>query len=362
MKLVAFTLYRYRLPLRPPLMLRGAPMSWRDGWIVELESDARVKGWGDIAPLPGFSRETMAQAGEQVESLAAAALGHAMDAQGIWSIAYARGRRLAPSAAFGFETAYLDALARASGLGLSAIVGEHAHAKVPVNALLTDLGGGAAESVQALAKEGFRCFKGKVGRAAVREEAARVRELCAALPVGATLRLDANRAWPLADAVWFAQQVHAPCIEYLEEPVADPEDLHEYCGEAPVRAALDETLVERGARALEAFDGVGAAVLKPTLLGGVVRSLDLAQRAWDLGITPTLSAAFESSVGLTALAHLAAVAQAEGAAAGLDTGRWLGKDVLDPPLDISGGHVDLERLSRTLSFLRPEALEKVAHG
>lgn len=362
MKLAHYTLYRYRLPLLRNLTIRGANASFREGFILELETDARTKGWGEVAPLPGLSSETLDEARRQVCDLAEAKLGQEMEAQAVWSRAYAPGSGLASSVRFGFECAWLDTLARHAGLGLHAMLADETHPRVPVNALLDDFEPASIEAIVALCQAGYRSVKVKVGRGAVRDEAHAVGELLARLPGPCRLRLDANRAWSLPDAIWFCRQVAYPRIDYIEEPVADIEDLHEFLGESPVPAALDETLVERGGRALREFEGIGAAVLKPTLLGGLVSTLSVAEAAWRNDVRPIVSATFESGVGTAALAHLAAVVQPPETAAGLDTYRWLSEDTMDPPLDLSAGVLDIEQLSRTLCILRMDQLEKVAHG
>ncbi len=362
MKLAHYALYRYRLPLLRPLTLRGADASFREGFILELETDTRTKGWGEVAPLPGLSSESPDQARQQICELASAKLGHDMDAQAVWSRAYAPGSGLASSVRFGFESAWLDTLTRQAGLGLHAALADESHASVPVNALLSDFSPASIEAVQQQCAAGYTTVKVKVGRGPVREEADALRHLLTQLPEPVRFRLDANRAWNVADAVWFARQVASPRIDYIEEPVRDTEDLYEFMGESPIPAALDEALVEQGGRALRDFDGIGAAVLKPTLLGGLVSTLSLAEAAWKNHVQPVISATFETGIGTAALAHLAAAVQAPAAAAGLDTYRWLSEDIVDPPLDMAKGHIDIEQLSRTLTFLRTDSLEKVAHG
>lgn len=54
----AAQLYRYRLPMDAGVVLRERRLTTRDGLLVRLSENGR-EGWGDIAPLPGFSRETL---------------------------------------------------------------------------------------------------------------------------------------------------------------------------------------------------------------------------------------------------------------------------------------------------------------
>lgn len=54
-------LYRYSLPMEAGVVLRNQRLKTRDGWVVQLRQ-GECEGWGEIAPLPEFSRETLEQA------------------------------------------------------------------------------------------------------------------------------------------------------------------------------------------------------------------------------------------------------------------------------------------------------------
>jgi len=85
--------------------------------------------------------------------------------------------------------------------------------------------------------------------------------------------------------------------------------------------------------------GLAAVVIKPSAVGGVGAALALARAGRAHGAAPLLSAAFESSVGVAALAQLAAAIDADAPAGGgapawhgLGTLGWLAADALSPPL------------------------------
>lgn len=59
------TLYRYSLPMDAGVILRNQRLKTRDGLIVCLR-EGEQEGWGEIAPLPEFSHETLEQAQEAV--------------------------------------------------------------------------------------------------------------------------------------------------------------------------------------------------------------------------------------------------------------------------------------------------------
>ena len=67
MKLVGFGLYRYELPFSEPLKLKGTLLRSREGLLLQLQADEGGElGWGESSPLPGFSRESLAEAADQL--------------------------------------------------------------------------------------------------------------------------------------------------------------------------------------------------------------------------------------------------------------------------------------------------------
>ena len=61
--------FRYRLPLAEPLTLAGRVIHEREGALVRIDSDSGASGWGDVAPLPGFSRESLEDAETELAAL-----------------------------------------------------------------------------------------------------------------------------------------------------------------------------------------------------------------------------------------------------------------------------------------------------
>jgi len=108
--------------------------------------------------------------------------------------------------------------------------------------------------------------------------------------------------------------------------------------------ALDESLSGIEPEALEDHGYARAVVLKPTLLGGMIRTLRFARLATRLGARPVLSSAYETGVGTSALVALAAAVGDEEVPAGLDTYRRLAEDVLEPCLELPAPRVDVRAL------------------
>ncbi|MEM8558732.1 MAG: o-succinylbenzoate synthase [Bacteroidota bacterium] len=310
--------FRYQLPLVRPLPLSGQTVTVREGLLVRLEEDGHT-GWGDVAPLPGFSTETVEDAITALRSLGGS-VPLAADAP--------LDPALPPSVRFGLDVARWSLQAADATVSVSRVLAKTPAASVPLNGLLSGTPEAVLADAARLADAGYPALKLKVGRGDLTDEAALVRRIHAAHPTVA-LRLDANRAWSYDDAHRFADALGATPIEYIEEPLADPAQLGDLAGETGLPIALDESVTAMAVSDLDAHAYAVAVVLKPSFLGGT-RAWSFAERARDLGMRVTWSAAFESGVGLQGLVAMAAASgtpEAPPTPAGLDTYRWLAADV-----------------------------------
>lgn len=333
MKIAASQVYAYRLPLLRPVTIAGQVMDRREGLAIHLVSACGHEGWGDIAPLPGFSRETFAEA--RAQALAAAR--HLLDYG--WE-RFSAQPGVCASVRFGVDSAVLmmsaDAHSTSPGLWLGG-----AYSVVHLNALLF----GSTEACVARARDAapkeFTTFKLKVGRATVADDAERIRRIVEVLPAEAFLRLDANRAWTLAEARSLAARLPEFKPAYVEEPLTDPSQLPDFYAATGWPLALDETLQGRGPQqGAPKIPGVVAWVIKPTLVGRLDDTLAWQDQAYKAKVAAVISASYQSGLGIRMLAELAS--RNPEVAAGLDTYSNLAQDVLDPRLDFDAGLVELQ--------------------
>ena len=126
-------------------------------------------------------------------------------------------------------------------------------------------------------------------------------------------------------------------IECIEEPLsrADPEPLAELQAEAPFPLARDESLRDLWATQDLTRLGVKRLVLKPAVIGGLDRTLDIARRAGALGIEVFITSLVESAAGLWPTAQLAAAIDSP-IPHGLATAGWLLEDTGPAPLPTAG--------------------------
>ena len=130
--------------------------------------------------------------------------------------------------------------------------------------------------------------------------------------------------------------------------------------ETGMPVALDETMVEEPELMYSIEPWVDAVVLKPTLLGGFEVARELAAGAESLGIEVVVSSSFESGVGLSAMAHLAAGIDPD-IAHGLGTHEWLAEDVLERQVEVAGGRMNIGQAAGELA-LNAVVLEEVYHS
>ena len=287
MRITAIAARTVRWPIGGDGAARGRAA--RAAVILEVRG-AGVIGLGEAAPLPGMSRDTLDDA---ERALAAFARRAPFELAGV-DDALALAGAATGAARFAIETALLDALGRARGVALSALLGASA-IRVALAAVVDD----AAGARRAYAA-GIRCLKIKLYAG---DDVARVHAIAAAAPE-AELRIDANRTWPRDELPARLAQLAFPGIAYIEEPCRDAH----LALDQPGRFALDESLVEltpaQRAAALTAPNLV-ALVLKPTVLGGIAAVLALAAEARAAGVAPVVSHGLEGPIGSAACAELA---------------------------------------------------------
>ncbi|MBW2019910.1 MAG: o-succinylbenzoate synthase [Deltaproteobacteria bacterium] len=363
-KISAFKVFKFSLGLRQPLVIGEHHLSKRTGFIIEIRTEGDHVAFGEISPLPGLSREDMTLVETQIMWLRSSVLGRELpdhlEALSGGVDNWLRGYNLAPSVRFGFETAVLNLIATARGLPLCKLITNSPRDWISVNGLLSGSPAKIMQKAEKLLEMDYRAFKLKVGRNSIQEDIEITRHVRRFIGDDATLRLDANRAWSIDDALAFGQAVADCEIDYIEEPVKTLSLLEKLIGESGwlLPTGLDESLLELTAEGLLFMPGIKVVVLKPSLLG-FEKAMQFARAATARGIMPVISSAFESSVGLTALAHLAACVNVVDVPVGLDTLDWFEEDLLVDPLRVEMGRLRITELPDIPHEIRRDLLEAI---
>jgi O-succinylbenzoate synthase len=334
-------LYRYRLPLTDSLRVGGHSLAERQGLLLRVTGPDGREGWGEAAPLPGFSPDTLDDATTQARRLRADLPGLNLAASSLDALLDRLPTNATPaSVRFAVESAAVELLAATQNSSVRRVLGG-GDGTVALNALIPATTPDLDAVADRIRRAGYRAVKVKVGRADAEADATRVRRLRGLLGPDVALRLDANRLWTWDAAVAFAEALGDVPLAYVEEPLRTPGRLPEFVEQTGLPVALDETTRERRPETLPADFPVRAVVLKPTLLGGIGETRRWAEWARARDATLVLSASYESGVGLRMLAALAGALSE--APAGLSTYSRLADDVLRPRLSLDGAEADVEQ-------------------
>jgi O-succinylbenzoate synthase len=202
---------------------------------------------------------------------------------------------------------------------------------VPVNATVPAVTAAAVPGVLARFP-GCTTAKVKVAQAGqvLRDDVERVAAVRAALGPAGRIRVDANAAWSLGEAVSALGALAGFGLEYAEQPCATLPDLVRLRKETGVPVAADESVRKAGDPArVDLADAADVVIVKVAPLGGVRPALAVAAA---YGLPVVVSSALDTSVGMAAGIALAAALPDLPYACGLGTAGLLAADVTAAPL------------------------------
>ncbi len=214
-----------------------------------------------------------------------------------------------PSMLFGLETAFLH-LQRGSCrlFDTSFSNGEQC---IPINGLIW-MGSydEMAKQIEEKLKQGFTCLKLKIGAIDFERELDLLRRIRAAFsPSEVTLRVDANGAFDVEDALHKLKALSVYELHSIEQPIRAGQHtvMRELCKQTPISIALDEELIGvcRYGEKASLLDTISPQyiILKPSLHGGMSGCEEWIELAKERGIGYWITSALESNVGLNAIAQ-----------------------------------------------------------
>jgi L-alanine-DL-glutamate epimerase-like enolase superfamily enzyme len=294
-----------RLHLREPLRSAWGELSERVILEVELTGDDGVTGRGEAAPLEPYDgvflndcREALDAYTEVLAPRDYAGGGELLDA--------CRAAADLPQALAAIDLALWDRAGRRSGTPVARLLYDAPLDRVPVNATIGAVDrAGAADAAARAAAAGFACVKVKVGAG---DDAGRVAAVRAAAGPDMALRLDANGAWSVDEAVRWIEVLSAAGLELVEEPARGVRSVKAVRDRVAVRVALDESGSESGALAAGVADAI---CLKISRCGGISGLLAQAALARAMGTEVYLASTFDGPLGIAAAVHAAAALRVE---------------------------------------------------
>jgi o-succinylbenzoate synthase len=289
---VALERVTYRF--RHPITTAYGTLTEREVLVLRLRDEHGNEGLGEAAPLPAYDGRTLDEAEDAIRAEGTAP----------------------PQAAAALDIARADLSSQIEGRPIAEAQTEHPAGSVPVNATIaaTDRAGASREAAGAV-EAGFGTVKLKVG---VGDDAGRVAAVRAAVGPDVAIRIDANGAWDVDQAVAALRSLAPAGIELCEEPV------HGVAALAAVRdrlggevaIAMDESTSEAGAIESGACDFV---CLKVAGCGGITRLWVAAETAREAGSQVYVASTYDGPIGIAAGLHAAAALGPDIPACGLAT-------------------------------------------
>lgn len=318
-------------------------MKDKTSWFILLRDtrDANTVGIGECGPLPGLSPDAIPSFEAELTSiLNLVSERESLDDRVIRELV----SDAFPSIRFGLETAWLDLRSggRREIFKSKFMQGD----RIPINGLIWmgDLDFMMSQINQKIA-QGFTCIKLKVGGLDFDRE-------CDILGYirkryfrhHTEIRLDANGAFKLEEALFKLNELKKFDIQSIEQPIkaAQPE-MEELCRKSPIPVALDEELIGITSvdekKALLASLKPRYVILKPTLLGGFASCDDWIKIAEGMNIGWWITSALESNIGLNAICQYTGMFDIR-IPQGLGTGGIYENNIASP-LRVSEGYIEM---------------------
>jgi o-succinylbenzoate synthase len=311
-RLKEWKIYSFQLPL-----VSGG---FRNGLILRLIDDLGKEQWGEIAPLPGRSRETIQQALDQLLKI------------------FSDGKveeELLPSVQFGLE---------------SALAFPFPQATAPLYAFLHGKPDEILQRAEVALAKGYTVAKVKISSFTVDLAI----DLLHSLKNDFRLRVDCNSAFSLEEANDLFSHFDPSHFDYVEDPTFEIFRLADF----RFPFALDETVFDCFSLPIETYSHLYGFILKPTILGGKKGCAPFIQFAKKHHLKVVFSPTFESGLGLLQILSVASHFNLLSEPLGLDTHRYLVHDLLSPSANFDTPELVVINSPK----VNIDLLQEIAHG
>tara|TARA_B100000427_G_scaffold49531_1_gene37491 strand:- start:10702 stop:11667 length:966 start_codon:yes stop_codon:yes gene_type:complete len=275
---MTMTVQHYDIKFKPfnhhlsyPIKVNGTQISLRKGFYCYILIKDNVMGVGEIAPLPGLSKETLDDVKEELSKLTAIKL--PLKPSPFEQRYFPIFSKL-PSVQFGIESAIVMALSSPSTLKCHQFIGSLQTAPTSYPSPI---------------------IKFKIGRAPMQDELNLIKRILKQNN-NIKFRFDANHNLSLSDAKTFFKDVPNHHIDYIE---------------APCKTHQEEILFERESKlpiAIDTPDDITSIpaycqhlIIKPMIIGSVFTYLNRIPKH----VTCIFSSSYESIIGLTGITNIA---------------------------------------------------------
>ncbi|MBF0225126.1 MAG: hypothetical protein HQK76_06695 [Desulfobacterales bacterium] len=328
----------FNIPFKAPVNIAGNKVYNREGFIITIADKYNNIGYGEIAPLKGLDNETLERCRAEIILFKEQFFNKIIEFKNFnltlpfFGIISPNSLKFSSNVLFGIESALLFLWIMgnrqktldifrldSSDYLISTINGLY----IPENNESKNL-----LQMEYLKEKGFKTVKAKISRMSKADEIAQIQKLWDFFKGNLVIRLDANRYLNFCDYRQYYEELKHINIEYVEEPMPDIEQ----ASKVPWPIALDESLHKHinpeSNYILNIPDEIKAIIIKPSSFYGISSVFRIINFCLERNIKVILSSAFNTSIGITAIALISNYIKiSDNIAHGLDTLKYLNEDM-----------------------------------
>ena len=266
----------------------------RKGFFITL-SLGNYQGRGEVAPLPGFSLESLNECLWAIEQLKnALKKGSNYEPSELLDL-FELFASDTPCLNFALDIALYDVLSQIKKIPISKYINENSLDQINFSSMIS----------KSLNKNDT--IKVKFGVNDLQAEIKHFKKIQSDFPDSTYFRLDANKSYNVDDAIFLLNELEKYNIEFIEEPLSDMsiDNLKRIKKYSSINIALDESIISNNYNELIASNLIDCVVLKASLFGSIKKIKHLNQYLKKNKIKLVLSSALHSPIGNMSNIHVA---------------------------------------------------------
>lgn len=307
---------------------------------IKLKDNNGCPGYGEMAPLYKFSKETIKNTKKQLINIK-----KQMQQNG-------NSFKLHPSTRMGTELAVLQLLLKKNKLDIRRALGVDFVTELEISALIGRKDK-APETIKRIKNQKICTLKLKIGKKSIKKDICFIKKILKTNPE-INLRIDSNKSLSLNDLEKLVIKIDINRIEHIEEPIENNEKFSMLPTKIKEKVALDEATRDPAFAGILKETKKATLVLKPTLIGGIGQYLRAKKIAKQERGNVILSSSFESNFLLSFFALINSSRKAIGA----DTYKWMKKNPINDLYIYSGNAIKVEKARKAFAGFCYENLNK----
>jgi len=296
-------------PLKTPFVTSLRRVDRLEDLLVVIECDDGTRGYGEGAPTPAITGETIGSIKAAIDLIAPFLIGREIEDFDTLLMHVHTHIVKNSTAKSALEIALYDLRAKYLKLPLYRMLGGTKRVfETDITISMGETGCMVADALDAV-KRGYTSLKIKIGDNP-HKDAQRIIAIWSALPETVKLRLDANQGWTAEESVSLLQKIEKKGIiaECIEQPVAagDIEGFSYIKERVETPLLADESVFSlNDARRLLEREAVDYINIKLAKTGGIFQALALADLSASYGVKCMMGCMLEGPVSVTAGVHVA---------------------------------------------------------